>query len=302
MATDETLALEARRRPQAAIAAAAASILIVGSFVGSGLALRDAPRTPLVKSLDRAAEPGPIGPEPSVRLPFYEYYSDHALSIIGSSLARGLGFLLVALALTFLGTAIRARTRLARVTLYLPLVAGVLLALSELLTHVGLWTSVNSFLDGPRTVDAAVDGGSPLVLVAQLLGTQGGLGAVTLGAGFILVSLHAMRAGLLTRFMGILGMLAGALTLLPIASPVPVVQCFWLSGLALLLLGRWPGGDPPAWVTGRAEPWPSQQQVREARAEGAEPAAVAATANAAATATDARPRHATSKKKRKRRA
>jgi hypothetical protein len=58
---------------------------------------------------------------------------------------------------------------------------------------------------------------------------------------------------------------------LPILSPLPIVQTFWLGAMALLLLGRWPNGLPPAWSTGEAQPWPSQQAVREARRRGAAP-------------------------------
>jgi hypothetical protein len=33
----------------------------------------------------------------------------------------------------------------------------------------------------------------------------------------------------------------------------------------VLFAGRRPGGDPPAWRTGRAEPWQTAQQAAEAR-------------------------------------
>ncbi|MEA2217731.1 MAG: hypothetical protein QOJ35_357, partial [Solirubrobacteraceae bacterium] len=45
-------------------------------------------------------------------------------------------------------------------------------------------------------------------------------------------------------------------------------QAFWLIALGVLFLGRWPAGQPPAWVTGEAQPWPSQQELRERRLEG----------------------------------
>jgi hypothetical protein len=67
--------------------------------------------------------------------------------------------------------------------------------------------------------------------------------------------------------MGVLGIIVGVLFVIPIGSPVPVVQAFWLGALAYLLSGRWPNGVPPAWASGRAEPWPSQQQMRD-RARG----------------------------------
>ena len=73
-----------------------------------------------------------------------------------------------------------------------------------------------------------------------------------------------MRVGLLTRFMGILGMLIGALVVFQLDQP-QIVRAIWLIFLGVLFLGRYPGGTPAAWETGRAEPWPSQQELRERR-------------------------------------
>jgi len=105
-----------------------------------------------------------------------------------------------------------------------------------------------------------------------------GLGAqLALGFAFVMICLNAMRVGLLSRFMGILGIIVGVLFVVPLAPGPPVVQSFWLTALAALFAGRWPSGIPPAWTTGRAVPWPSQQALREQR-EGAlepEPAAAA---------------------------
>ena len=83
------------------------------------------------------------------------------------------------------------------------------------------------------------------------------------------VSLNAMRVGLLTRFMGVLGIITGVLQILPFGGPLPVVQCFWMLMLSILFLGRWPSGNPPAWRTGRAEPWPSSAELREQRKKAA---------------------------------
>ena len=85
----------------------------------------------------------------------------------------------------------------------------------------------------------------------------------------MLISLNAMRAGLLTKFLGYLGIIAGVLTIIPLV-PIPIVEAYWLLALAYLLSGRWPSGVPPAWSTGEAVPWPGrQQQVRAARGEPA---------------------------------
>jgi hypothetical protein len=88
---------------------------------------------------------------------------------------------------------------------------------------------------------------------------------LALGFAFVMISLNAMRVGLLTKFMGILGIIVGVLFVLPIFPGPPIVQSFWLVSLALLFAGRWPRGVPPAWVTGKAEPWPTAQEIREQR-------------------------------------
>jgi hypothetical protein len=52
---------------------------------------------------------------------------------------------------------------------------------------------------------------------------------------------------------------------IPLLSPLPIVQAFWLLSMAYLFSGRWPSGLPEAWPAGEARPWPSQQEVREER-------------------------------------
>ena len=106
-------------------------------------------------------------------------------------------------------------------------------------------------------------------------GSAGIAGQFALAFAFVLISLNAMRAGLLTRFMGVLGILVGVFPVLLslLAStlsgvgggPAPIVQFFWLGALAYLFTGRWPNGLPKAWKTGKEEPWPSSQEMREKR-------------------------------------
>jgi hypothetical protein len=96
----------------------------------------------------------------------------------------------------------------------------------------------------------------------------GFFGSLSLAAAFVLIALGAMRVGLLTRFLGVLGAIVGALILLgPLSgSPTFIVQAFWLAMVGVLLLGRWPGaGVPAAWTDGEARPWPTQQEIREAK-------------------------------------
>jgi hypothetical protein len=37
----------------------------------------------------------------------------------------------------------------------------------------------------------------------------------------------------------------------------------------ILLAGRLPGGDPPAWAAGQARPWPTQAEQRARREQKA---------------------------------
>jgi hypothetical protein len=88
-------------------------------------------------------------------------------------------------------------------------------------------------------------------------------GSVSVAFLFVMVPLRARRVGLLSPFMGILGVIAGVLLVLPLIPNVPViVQAFWLGAIGALFLGRWPGGRGPAWGTGEAEPWPTPAQRR----------------------------------------
>jgi hypothetical protein len=86
-------------------------------------------------------------------------------------------------------------------------------------------------------------------------------GSIALAFAMVMISLNAMRAGLLSRFMGILGIFVGILLVIPLG--VQILQLFWFSALGLLFLDRWPGGRGPAWQTGEAIPWPGAAEQRE---------------------------------------
>jgi hypothetical protein len=266
--SEDHLAWEARQRTRAAIAAAVAGVFIFVGTVWRGLTLSDLPRNGLVESLDRAAEPGPVGGLESLKVDTYEVFDEQAFGVLGSSLVVAIGYLALGWTLTYLAVAARARRpEMPRLLVYLPMIAAILQALATLLSAFATNLAINDFLAGDRTVDAADDvTRSGLGVFAQLLGLPGALG---LALGLVLIALNAMRVGLLTRFMGVLGIITGALQILPFSGPLPVVQSFWLLMLSLLFSGRWTGGTPPAWRTGNAEPWPSGAEVREQRRRAA---------------------------------
>lgn len=251
-------------RPRAAYAALAGGVLAVAGGIFNSLALRDAPRALFVDSLQSLAQPGPIGSAQSTRIPAYEFFHDHIAAIVIGAILLGLASLAASGALTFLAYATRARAeRFPRIALYLPFVGGALVLVGSVITAVGSLVYVGNLLDTNRTVDALQDlGQSPVLVAGQIIVQFGGL---ALAGAYVLVALNAMRVGLLTRAMGVVGLVVGLLVVLPVALLSQLLQPLWLFALCWLLLGRWPGGEPPAWRTGRAEPWPSNAQLREQR-------------------------------------
>jgi hypothetical protein len=256
---DEQLAWEARQRPRAAIAALVGAVFGFGANILTATAFTNAPKPSFLRALQVAAQPGPVGNAPSQRVAFFQYYTDHHGVLILNAIAQPIAYIAIAWLLTFLAAAVRARhSNFPRFALYLGLVGGIVLAIATLLNTFGTINAVNDFLDGPKTVDAARDIGTGSLLVTagvlQLVGT------LALAAGFFFVALNAMRVGLLTRFMGMIGIIVGVFVVIPLGPLPAVVQAFWLLTLGLILLGFGRGGLPPAWRTGKAEPWPTAQR------------------------------------------
>jgi hypothetical protein len=233
----------------------------------------------------------------------------YPLDIIGA-FVNACALLAVAGTLAYLyGAAMARKPELKSWIRIVTIVGGILAALSGVIYAFVIASKANDFVShGTQTYQEAHQlTQATIVLVMPFIGQAA---ALLLAIGFVLTSLNALRVGLLTRFMGYLGIFAGVLVIFPIGSPVPVVQGFWLLALAYLLAGRWPTGVPPAWKSGRAEPWPSSAAMREQRTKaapaggkaGARTKPARAPAPQPVPATGARgPRAETSKRKRKRR-
>jgi hypothetical protein len=288
MSADDQLLHEARvRNRQAAVALLAGLLVLVGSIVQLS---------------------GPHTTVDELTVDLLTANKRFPLDLIAAVL-NGLGSLAVAWTLAFLYGCARARKpELKPFIKWIAVGGGVLAAVTGILYATIVATKVHTFATtGAQTYDEA----KHLTSGAGLLGLQlvGQAAALLLAIGFVLVSLNAMRVGLLTRFMGYLGIGAGVLVLFQVTQ-VPIVQGYWLLALAYLLSGRWPTGVPPAWRTGRVEAWPAGQGMRGRRMGGPsagigrpKPAATPApeAVAAPAPATNARSRSTTSKRKRKRR-
>jgi hypothetical protein len=274
-------------------------VFVFAGQLAQALLSSGAPSSSFLESLQRAAQPGEIGAQKSLQIPIAEYLSDHAGWLLLTFAVQGLGLFALAYALTFLAFATKARrAAFPKVALYLPVIGGVLAGVSAFGRGVGRALDVSSFLDGARTVEDAQDIGlGGLSLVAEVVYYPA---ALALAAGIVMVSLQAMRAGLLTRFLGILGVIVGALQVIQVV-PLPLVQSYWFLALAVLFWGHRPGGVPPAWSTGREEPWPSQQELAAARAEKRAARAPQAEPEPEPVPAGAAPQPAGAKRKRKRR-
>jgi uncharacterized membrane protein len=285
MTADEQLLYETRvRNRQAVVSALAGILLLAGAIVQLS---------------------GPHTAVDELTLDLITANKRFPLDLI-AALLNAAGSLGVAWTLMFLFRSSSARRpELKSYIKYIAIAGGVLAAITGVVYAIVVAIKVHEFVTtGAQTYDEA----NNLTSSAGLLGLQlvGQLAALLLAVGFVLVSLNAMRVGLLSRFMGYLGIFAGVLVLFQVTQ-VPIVQAYWLLAFGYLVSGRWPTGVPPAWRSGRAEPWPSSQEMRARRggagANGrAKPSARPATETVGASGTaGGRSRSGPSKRKRKRR-
>ena len=180
----------------------------------------------------------------------------HTSNLVASTAVRAAALVLIAGTLYYLYRCATHRRGLPPYVLPLLIAAPVLLGVAAVLTQIQAIDIAREFTDsGERTEKRAEDLLDDRSPVAAAIGLAGQL---SLAFSYIVISLNAMRAGLLSRFMGILGIIVGVLYVLPLLGGQPVVEVFWLTALGFLFLGLWPRGRGPAWESGEEEPWPSQ--------------------------------------------
>ena len=222
---------------------------------------------PLAASLVAALAAGTYPTGKNKEAESIRYVADNDTALLVSAILQVLGILAVAGAILYLYDATRGRRpqtpQFARMLMILGPVA---LAIGAIGFQLSLSSHAHDFVSAANQSDKAakdlLKGGS-IATFAYLRS----ISVLLIMVGFALTALNAMRAGLLTRFLGTLGIIVAVLPILsvivPFAAGVPLVQTFWFVALALLIAGRWPNGTPPAWVTGEEQPWPSQQEMRE---------------------------------------
>ena len=269
MTPEEVLAWEAEHRQRAGYAALAASVLTITGVVLTTLGQPGASEfdnkiVTVVDAMGRAAAGQPI--PPGRFSAFAVDVGQHPTAPILGAVLYGLGSLTIFFAMAFLFRATRARRPgMPQLALVLLAIGAVGFGLGRAVAEVSRYVGAHDFVDAvDKTNSAAADALSPPAsVVGQLIWETS---ALALGFAIAMISLNAMRVGLLSRFMGVLGVIVGVAVppILPIDQQ-GIIRVFWLAALGILLLGRLPSGTGKAWVTGQAEPWPTQQQLREQR-------------------------------------
>jgi hypothetical protein len=210
---------------------------------------------------------------------------------------------------------------------YLIFLGPALYAISQLLSALDRVDVAEMFADRDYTIDDAdrrLEENCPAIrgelgedCATELLqqnpnGLAIGLGlagSVSVAFMYVMVPLRARRAGLLSPFMAILGVIAGVLLVLQLVPLVPVIlQAFWLGAIGALFLGNWPGGRGPAWESGEPDPWPSPAERRgmappaeQSDAAGEAPAGDAPAGNGAPPETEPVPERPSSRKRKRKR-
>jgi hypothetical protein len=267
----EQVERESERRARLGVPAFAGGFLYFLSAIIVSATLSSAPTVGLLQGLQPALR-GEANPAVSPRAVEVKYISQHAFALIAGSTLKSIA--LVALTLVLLLLLDATRFRRPQTWTYarpLVLVGGLGLVVINIVHQVVGSIRAHSFAVGHDFTSHSVE--QALTKGAVNVGSQylDLLAALALTTGMIVVSINAIRVGLLTRWMGVIGIFSGILILLPIGgATLEIVPAFWMLGMGILYLGRWPNGDPPAWAAGEARPWPTQAERRTER-EGQPP-------------------------------
>ena len=187
----------------------------------------------------------------------YEAFEASRSDVLASQLLSGLGLLLFAAPLLFLFQAALDRsTTMRRAFRPLTVIGPVLFATAMILMYVAYASTVDTFIDGAPAggdlaqfaEDTLTDSAAYSAFLSLQLAA-----ALSLVFAVVYTSLHAMRVGLLTRFMGTLGMALGIGFL--IFGPVGPLALGLYVVMISLLIADWWRIRPPAWAVGEAVPW-----------------------------------------------
>ena len=262
----QQLARESDHRARLGVPAFAGGFLFLLSTIIVTATLNALPRVGLLQGLSPALH-GQGTPLVSPRAAQVKDISHHAFALIVGGAIKSLSLVVLVLVLLVLLEA----TRFRRPETFPParilvLAGGLTLAVVNVAHQTVLTIRAHNFAVGHDLSNHAVD-----QVLSQGAVNIGGellslLAALALVVGMIATCVNAIRTGLLTRWMGVVGIFAAVLILLPVGGEaLEIIPAFWLVAMGVLYMGRWPNGDPAAWAAGEARPWPSQAELRAER-------------------------------------
>jgi hypothetical protein len=254
----QRVAFDRDRRARLSVPAGAGGALSLLSAIILNSVLKELPTVGLVQGLEPALR-GEGAPAISPRAAEVRYIDHHAFGLIAGNVLMAVAILALTLVLLFLQDCTRfRRPQTWPIGRPLVLIGGVGYAVLNLIHEVILAIEAHKFISGNdfsgKAVEHALLTSGSLGILLTLLGLLAALG---LTVGMIATMVGTQRAGLLPRWLSVIGMLA-ALLFLPLFGSSFVtafIPAFWLVAIAFLLGARLPSGDPPAWAAGEAIPW-----------------------------------------------
>ncbi len=258
------VAFESARRARLAVPCTAGGVLYLLGAITISSTLKGLPTVGLVEGIGPVLA-GQVNPADSPRAAEVRFYDHHAFGLIAGAILSALAIGALTLVLLFLFDAARfRRPQTAFIARPLVLIGGVGLALLTVLGEIVQSLAAHNFAAGHEFTTAAVEHALTKNVAYEILGFATPLAALALVAGMITLMVSTVRVGLQPRWLGIVGGVGAVILLIP-SQELSLITAFWMVVTGILLMGRFPNGDPPAWPAGVARPWPSQIETRAAR-------------------------------------
>jgi hypothetical protein len=260
----DRVAYESTRRTRLAVPATAGGILYLLGAITLSATLKRVPTVGLIQGVAPAID-GQVNPAVSPRAAEIRFYDHHAFGLIaGAALsAAAIGVLLLVLLFLFDAARFR-RPETAAIARPLILIGGIGLPVLTVIGEVVQAIGAHNFVTGHDFTTHAVEHVLTKNTAYEILGYVTPLTAIALVGGLITLMVSTVRVGLQPRWMGIVGGVGAVILLIP-SQELSLITAFWMVATGILLMGRFPNGDPPAWAAGVARPWPSQLEARAER-------------------------------------